>query len=140
MQHDRELELRRGVSDTRGSAASGRRRVFIRDLELVASVGVFEVERRYQQRIVVSVSLDVIDSYDGVSDRLDDVLDYAEIVRRITRIADADHTNLIETLAERFAAACLADTRVRAVTVRIEKPDIMPSCKSVGVEITRTSG
>ena len=119
---------------------AGARRVFIRDLEIVASVGVFEIERRYQQRIIVSVSLDVIDDYDGTSDRLDDVLDYGDIVRLITRIAEAEHTNLIETLAERIAAACLEDRRVRSIEVRVEKPDIMPSCKSVGVEIHRSRG
>jgi dihydroneopterin aldolase len=121
-------------------SASGSRRVFIRDLEIVASVGVFEIERRYQQRIVVSVSLDVADGYDGTSDRLEDVLDYGDVVRLITRLAEAEHINLIETLAERIAMACLEDRRVRSILVRIEKPDIMPSCKSVGVEIHRSRG
>ena len=43
------------------------RRVFVSGLELMASVGIFEVEKRYVQRIVVSVELDVADDYDGFS-------------------------------------------------------------------------
>ena len=53
--------------------ANGPRRVFVRDLEIVASVGVLEREKRYEQRIIVSAELLVRDDYDGVSDRLADV-------------------------------------------------------------------
>ena len=35
------------------------RRVFVRDLEIMASVGIFEIEKRYEQRVVVSIELDV---------------------------------------------------------------------------------
>ena len=53
---------------------SRRRRVFVRDLEIVASVGVLEHEKRYEQRIIISTDLFVRDDYDGVSDKLADVL------------------------------------------------------------------
>jgi 7,8-dihydroneopterin aldolase/epimerase/oxygenase len=113
------------------------RRVFVRDLEIVASVGVYEIEHRYEQRIVVSVDLEVEDTYDGESEQLSAVLDYSKIVEGLERIAQAQHTKLIETLAERMARFCLEDRRVLVVRVRIEKPDIMPSCRAVGIEIER---
>jgi 7,8-dihydroneopterin aldolase/epimerase/oxygenase len=113
------------------------RRVFIRDLEIMASVGVYEVEHRYEQRIIVGIELDVVDSYDGMSERLSDVVDYSAVCRRVEAIAQAGHSKLIETLAERFAGACLEDPRVIAARVRIEKPDIMPNCRAVGIEIER---
>ena len=46
------------------------RRVFVRDLEILASVGIFEVEMRYEQRIIVGIELDVLDTYDGISERI----------------------------------------------------------------------
>jgi dihydroneopterin aldolase len=113
------------------------RRVFVRDLELVASVGVLEHEIRYEQRIIVSADLAVRDEYDGQSDRLADVLDYGKVVEGISRLVQREHVNLIETLAERIAAQCLGDARVESVRVRIEKPDILPSCRSIGIEIER---
>lgn len=116
---------------------SGRRRVLIRDMEIVASVGVFEHEKRYEQRIVVSLELDVADDYDGHSDRLEHVLDYAAVVEGTVRLVQAEHVHLIETLAERIAAMCLADARVLAAKVRIEKPDVLPQVRSVGIEIER---
>lgn len=114
------------------------RRVFIRDLEIMASIGVFEVEHRYEQRIVVNIDLSVRDDYDGVSERLDQVLDYAVLVGRVEAITHSGHTKLIETLAERIATECLSDPRVLVARVRIDKPDILPSCRSVGIEIERS--
>jgi len=119
------------------ASVRGLRRVFIRDLEIVVSVGVLEREKRYEQRIIVSTDLLVRDEYDGVSDRLGDVLDYSKVVDGIVRLVQSEHVNLIETLAERIARQCLADTRVESVRVRIEKPDVMEHCRSVGIEIER---
>ncbi|HEU0289157.1 MAG TPA: dihydroneopterin aldolase [Burkholderiales bacterium] len=118
-------------------AEVGRRLVFVRDLEIVVSVGVLEHEKRYEQRILISADLIVRDGYDGRSDRLEQVLDYGKLIDGITLLVQSGHFNLIETLAERVAAHCLGDTRVESVRVRVEKPDIMPSCRSVGVEVER---
>lgn len=121
------------------SAAHGRalRRVFVRDLELMASVGVYELEKRYEQRLIVSVDLLVLDDYDGQSDSLSAVLDYSSVVSGIRTIVESGHTNLLETLAERIAQRCLSDPRVMRAVVRLEKPDIMPGCRTVGIEIVR---
>lgn len=120
-------------------AARGRalRRVFVRDLELMASVGVFELEKRYEQRLIISVDLLVVDDYDGKSDSLSAVLDYGSVVAGIRTIVESGHTNLLETLAERIAQRCLTDARVMRAVVRLEKPDIVPGCRTVGIEIVR---
>ena len=120
-----------------GAGGTRLRHVFVHDLEIVASVGLLEHEKRYEQRIIVSADLAVRDDYDGVSDRVADVLDYSRVVDDIARLVQSEHVNLIETLAERIAAQCLADNRVERVRVRIEKPDVMPSCRSVGIAIER---
>ena len=128
-----------GSNAGRASADGSRplRRVFVRDLELMASVGVYELEKRYEQRLIVSVDLLVIDDYDGQSDNLSAVLDYGSIISGIRAIVESDHTNLLETLAERIARRCLGDVRVVRAVVRLEKPDIVPGCRTVGIEITR---
>lgn len=113
------------------------RHVLINGLELMASVGVFEVEKRYEQRIVVSIDLAVEDDYDGVSDRIEHVLDYARVVSSVRGLVESAHYQLIETLAERIGEACLADRRVLAARIAIEKPDILPGCRSVGIAIVR---
>jgi dihydroneopterin aldolase len=121
----------------RHAGAARLRRVFVHELETVASVGVYEHEKRYQQRVRISADLWVRDDYDGTSDRISDVLDYGKLVDDIVMLVEREHVNLIETLAERIAAQCLADARVERVRVRIEKPDVARSFKAVGIEIER---
>ena len=115
----------------------GPRRVLVEGYEMIGSVGVYEHERRYEQRIVVSLELDVVDDYDGVSDELDAVYDYDQAIKAVRATVESRHFNLLETLAERIAEVCLADARVSTVKVRIAKPDILIACRAVGIEIQR---
>lgn len=116
----------------------GHRRIIVEGFEIAGSVGVYEHERQARQPLVVSLVLSVRDEYDGVSDRLADVYDYDLAIKAIRDAVENGHIDLLETLAERIAQACLADYRVLSVDVRVEKPAILPSCRSVGIEIRRT--
>ena len=118
-------------------AAARRRRVFISDYELIGSVGVYEHERRYEQRVVVSLDLEVADDYDGRSDDLTGVYDYDHAIGAVRTTIESGHFHLLETLAERIAEACLAHPSVLAVRVRIAKPDVLIACRAVGIEIAR---
>ena len=120
------------------TATAELRRVLVEGYELIGSVGVYEHERRYEQRIVVSLELDVRDEYDGVSDDLDAVYDYDLAIKAVRTTVESRHFNLLETLAERIAEACLAHSHVTAVKVRIAKPDVLIACRAVGIEIVRS--
>lgn len=113
------------------------RRVLVNNLEQVASVGVYEHEKRKLQRLIISLELDVIDDYDAISDHLSDVYDYDLAIRAAQSVVSRGHTNLLETLAERIATACLEDDRVMSIKVTILKPDVEAPCDSVGIEIWR---
>lgn len=113
------------------------RRVFVEAYELIGSVGVYEHERRYEQRVVVSLELDVTDDYDGLSDELAGVYDYDHAIRAVRETVESGHFNLLETLAERIAARCLGHPAVDGVRVRIAKPDVLIACRAVGIEIVR---
>ena len=83
----------------------------------------------------MNVDLSVSENPHG--DALDNVVCYATVVERIKAIVDEGHLNLVETLAERIASACLEDTRVQTARVRVEKLAVIPEAASVGVEIER---
>jgi 7,8-dihydroneopterin aldolase/epimerase/oxygenase len=123
--------------DAGAAPVRGLRRVFVAGFELIGSIGIYEHEKRYEQRIVVSLDLSVRDHYDGNSDRIGDVYDYDEAINTVKRTVAGGHVNLLETLAERIAEGCLANPNVVRVAVRIEKPDILPECRAVGIEIVR---
>jgi 7,8-dihydroneopterin aldolase/epimerase/oxygenase len=112
-------------------------RVFVRDLMLTCMIGVHGHERRARQRVRVNLTLDVASSAKAAADALVGVVDYETIVDGIRRIAEEGHINLVETLAERIADLALADRRVLAATVRVEKIDVFADVASVGVELTR---
>ncbi len=124
-------------------AAAGLRRVFLRDMVLTASIGVHAFEHRENQRIRINVDLGVAEPASGspeAPDELSQVVDYEKIAVHIRAIVAAGHIKLLETLAERLAASCLEDTRVRVVNIRVEKLDIFNDMASVGVEIMRQAG
>ena len=126
------------------SAAARLRHVFLRDMVLLASVGVHGFEHKARQRVRINIDLAVTD--DGAAqlsraapakDDLSRVVDYEAVADRVRGIVSAGHVRLVETLAERLAEACLEDARIRAVHVRVEKLDIFADTASVGVEIER---
>lgn len=113
------------------------RRMFVRDLVLDCLIGVHRYERDGRQRVRINLSLDVLETGPAGRDRLADVVNYDTLVVRIRALAEDGHVNLVETLAERIAAICLDDRRVRRAVVRVEKLDVFDDAESVGVEIER---
>ena len=117
------------------------RRVFIRDMVLAASIGVYPHEQSARQRIRVNIDLLVPEvSNAGIgADELNRVVNYERVAQSVRRIVAAGHVMLVETLAERIAAACLADHRVELARVRVEKLDVFADAAAAGVEIERRS-
>ena len=118
-------------------ATRGIRHVFIRNLELPAQIGVWRHEHGKQQPVRINVDLAVEDLID-LGDDLSKVVDYGVIEDKIRAIIAEGHIRLIETLAERIAAACFEDERVKIARVRVEKLHALPNAESAGVEIERT--
>ena len=56
-------------------------RIFVRDLEMIASVGVYEFEKVRPQRIRVSIDLNVGPRAPDATDTADTVLSYENIVK-----------------------------------------------------------
>ena len=120
------------------SAEPALRHVFIRDLELLAQIGIHGHEHTQHQPVRINVDLAVEDS-EPLDDRLERVVDYEALTLRIRALVAKGHINLAETLAEEIAAACLEDLRVRSARVRVEKLHAVPGAQSAGVEIERRS-
>jgi dihydroneopterin aldolase len=126
------------------SSVRALRHTFIRDLVLAASIGVHPHEHTTPQRVRINVDLGVED--DGARalsrspvgrDDLARVVDYEKLADTVRAIVLSGHVRLVETLAERIAEACLADSRVHLARVRVEKLDIFADAISAGVEVER---
>jgi dihydroneopterin aldolase len=114
----------------------GTRKLLITDLVLASRIGVFKREKTAPQRVRLNVELDVLDR--PVRDeRVGDVVRYDKLIAAIRAMLAEGHINLVETLAERVAAICLAPADSRVAVVRVEKLDTDPDVGAVGVEIRR---
>ena len=125
------------ISHHVASAKALVRHVFVRDLECMALIGIYEHEKQKAQRIIVNIDLSVKETEGPMADEISHVVSYEIIAKKVESILEEGHTNLVETLCEKIAQACLKDKRVLAARVRVEKPDIIPNARSVGVEIER---
>ena len=116
------------------------RHVFVRDLMLLASIGVHAHEQAKSQRIRINLDLAVTEDA-GVRfpDDVGQVVCYEQVSDGVRRLVAEGHVNLVETLAERIADFALSDGRVQIVRVRVEKLDVFADVASVGVEIERFS-
>jgi 7,8-dihydroneopterin aldolase/epimerase/oxygenase len=110
--------------------------VLIRDLVLQAKIGVFAREREGTQRVRFNIELGVPD-VPPQNDSIREVVRYDTVIAEIRMLVAAGHVNLVETLAERVAAQCLAQQGALWTKVRVEKLDIAPDAAAVGVEIFR---
>jgi 7,8-dihydroneopterin aldolase/epimerase/oxygenase len=110
-------------------------RVFIRNLELLARIGVHGHEQGKPQPVRINVWLS--GDIDAGADRLENAIDYEAVAEKIRGIVGAGHVNLAESLAERIAAACFEDKRVAHARVRVEKLHALPGAEAAGVEIER---
>jgi dihydroneopterin aldolase len=99
----------------------------------------FEAERPQPFEVDVVLELDLAPA--GTTDDLARTVDYGTLFRVAREVVEGPHVALIETLAERIAAAILTGhPPVAGVTVRVRKmePPLPGTLAWAGVEIHRS--
>jgi dihydroneopterin aldolase len=92
-------------------------------LELHGRHGVLEEERREGQRFLFDLWLDVPETA-ARSDRIEDAVDYREVVATVREVSDGNAYALLEALATAVAEALLERFPVERARVRVRKPDV----------------
>jgi dihydroneopterin aldolase len=92
-------------------------------LELHGRHGVLDEERAEGQRFLFDVWLDVPEAA-ARSDRLEDAVDYREVVAAVRRVSDGRDFRLLEALASAVADELVARFPVTRARVRVRKPDV----------------
>ena len=117
-------------------AATSQRRIFIRDLRLQVSIGIYDFELEKPQAVVINVDLLLVEPERAADDSIANVLNYDVIHDGIVALAGSRHFNLQETLVEAILDLCLAQSQVVEARVSTEKPDVYKDCR-VGYEAVR---
>ncbi|HVU72069.1 MAG TPA: dihydroneopterin aldolase [Mycobacteriales bacterium] len=116
--------------------------VTLRGLTVRGFHGVFPEERRDGQDFVIDAVLGLDTEAAARSDDLIDTADYGALAERLAAIVQGQPVNLIETLAERLAGACLLDAHVLWCEVTVHKPQapIPLAFDDVAVTVRRGTG
>ena len=106
-------------------------------LRIFGRHGVLPEERERGQDFVFDVELDVGER--GVSDRLEDAVDYVAVARTVREVSDAKAYALLEALAAAIADELERRFAPERLRVRVTKPEIRPDglAGTVGVSLTR---
>lgn len=122
-------------STAKAPGTLGRDCIFLKDWVIDCNIGVYAEEKGVTQKVRLSVDAYLAPDVRAARDDMDTVPSYTDIIDAVNAITAGGHINLIETFAEAIAEHCLADPRIEALRVRIEKLERGPVR---GVEIFRT--
>lgn len=112
-------------------------RIRICDLLVRCILGINDSERREKQDVLINLAIYTDLRKPGISDCIEDTVDYRALKKRLLVMAENSEYYLEEALAHAVAELCLEQQAVRQVEVRVEKPNALRFAKSVAVEITR---
>jgi dihydroneopterin aldolase len=114
-------------------------RILLEGMSFRGRHGVRPAEREQAQEFKVTVEVDCDLSEPGLTDRIEDTVDYRRIRTIVKDVIEGESQKLLETLAARIAAGVLELPRVAEVSVRIAKrPESMQPIDAAAVRITRT--
>ena len=98
-------------------------RILLTGLRGFGHHGVYPEERAAGQPFLVDLVVHADTARAAVTDEVADTVHYGELAARVVAVVEGEPVNLIETLAQRVADACLDhDPRVQSVEVTVHKP------------------
>jgi D-erythro-7,8-dihydroneopterin triphosphate epimerase len=110
----------------------------IKGLFLRTIIGINDDEREHKQDVRINLALTVDARPAGLSDDINDAVNYRTIAKDVIDLVENSRFFLVERMAEEIARLCLSDPRVTGVRVSIEKPAALRFARSVGVSIHRS--
>ncbi len=112
-------------------------KTIIKDLLVRGVIGITERERAQPQDILINITLYGDISAAGLSDDINDCINYRTIAKKTIAYVEKTARYTVEALASDLARLCLEEDRVQGVSVCVEKPGAVRFARSVGVEIER---
>ena len=112
--------------------------IHIEQLEVSTHIGVPEEERRASQRLTASISFWPYHEAGDLADKIENAINYSDVVEETKNFVRDQSVSLIETLADRLAMHLLKRFRIQKVTVELRKFPF-EDARYVSVTITRTA-
>lgn len=111
-------------------------KLYIKGLALRTIIGTNSHEREERQDVLIDITLWADLKKAMESDCIEDTIDYKKLKKKIIEFVEKSSFYLIESLAYGIAKICLAEEKVKKVSVSLEKPGALRFAKTVGIEVT----
>ena len=106
------------------------------DLSLRTIIGTNDWERTSKQDVVINVVIEYDAKKAVESDNIKDAVDYKIITKKIIKEVESSQYGLLEKLTGSILKIVMEHPKVRAATVRIDKPFALRFARSVSVELS----
>lgn len=113
------------------------RRIFLRDLSVMADIGIHDFEKGTPQPLLINIDLWVRVPKGDLADDIDNVLDYDFVRDGVVTLVKSRRFNLQETLVHAILDVCLTRPQVLVARVSSAKTDVYPDVAAAGYEATR---
>lgn len=110
--------------------------IFIDDIHADAQVGIYPHELVGSQPVSITLRLG-IGGRAARSDRIEDTIDYAQLVARLREFLALRRFALLEHLADSLAGMMFDEFRPSWLTLSVHKPQVLEGVGRVGVMIER---
>ena len=105
------------------------RKILINNLIIQASVGVYEHEKQFKQKIIVNVELLLSNDSEPMQDNIESTQDYSQFRKCLIDIIQSQHFQLLELLVEKIHSTLMINSYVIGAKENISKPDIFHNCE-----------
>lgn len=112
-------------------------RVFIEQLSIITTVGVYDWEQTIEQKLIFDIEMAWDNRPAGKSDDVADCLSYADVSEAIINHVQSGKFALVERVAEEVAELLLSRFNTPWVKIKISKPGAVAQAVNVGVIIQR---
>ena len=106
-----------------------KRKIFINNLILIASIGVYEKEKKNKQKIIVNLEILLTNNTEPLSDNLEETQDYSQFRKCVVDTVESQHFDLLEILTKKIHSSISKNKFVLGAKVNISKPDIFDNCE-----------
>ena len=111
--------------------------VFLRELRIDTTIGIYDWERQTRQMVVLDVEMAADVARAAKSDHIDDTLNYKEVAKRLIEFVGDSEFQLVETLAEECVRLIREEFDVPWVRLTLNKKGAVRGAEGVGIVIER---
>ena len=106
-----------------------KRKILINNLELMASIGVYEKEKKHKQKIIINLEILLTNESEPKNDNFLETQDYSQFRKIIKDIVESQHFELLEILTNKIHSTIIKKRFILGANVTISKPDIFDDCE-----------